>query len=363
MSTPRSPAPLRRPPRLAALLVLASVAPGQSEPFDPAAALRRCRWIAAGEYQRSRARIPEPEADDVVLCAQALAHDDVPLRQQACFAAAALVRQRFFAGLPQERRRALVLPVIGLLASDDADLADASAQALGQFAAVDGVLEERDARSAIVQALALVLLEDVEARRRAGLLLEKLVRAAGESSQQQVARTVLLALDRYPRGADEGERAAVARTTLQGVLARLQVRDQQLADELAARFLADLQGDLAWGFHYARGDATLGLGRTFAALAGDRRAAALAALRAAIGDPRLQYMRTSGRRTPFRHHGHEALALAAPALALDEVAAVAKEATAAREAAAASGCNQEDLAGMYDDLQAALAARAKALGK
>jgi hypothetical protein len=345
------------------LILLAAPLAAQNVPFDAAAALARFRWIETGAYQRQQHAVHEPDQDDVALCLSALASADDAARSHACLALEALARESFFKDLPDATRASLLPPLFAALRSPHTDTAEWGTRALGSLVGDPRLVSDKDARQLLVQGLALVVDDDVETRRRAGLLLERLLPRCSPADHVQVARMLQVALDRHPRQDREGERTAMARTVLCGVLTRLDVADAGLAGDLAARCLADLAAPAAFGFHYDRADALLGLGRWFAQLRGERREHAFAALLAAVGDARLQYMTTSGRRTPFHHHGHEALAAAAPAMDAGECERAAAALAAARERAIAAMSEAQDVASMFDGAQQAVAARQRALAK
>jgi hypothetical protein len=311
--------------------------------------------LRGSEYQRSQHGVPEPGPDDVALCRRAMASTNDEVRSHACLALEQMVAAPFFGELPPVDRAGLVRPLLAALSSGHGDTSEWSVRALRRLAA-KAYLPAEGVRAALAQGLDLVTREDVEARRRGALLLEALTAREVPADRLQIARTLLLALDRYPRSGDEDDRSKTARTTCCGVLARIPGVDATLAGELAARFLRDLRVCDAWGFHYGRGDALQGLGRQFAHLRGGQREETLAVLLAAVGDPELEYMRTSGVRSPLRHRGHEALVPAVPAMTQPECERARARVSDARRAAAAKK-DATDVAGIYDEVEAALAAR------
>lgn len=355
--------PSRRIPfaSLTALLFLGA-ATAQDTPFDGPAALARYHWIVNGEYQRTQHGVPAPARDDIELCRRGMLETgDDSVRSYACLALEKLVREPCFGELAPAARAALVPPLLAAMASPHADTAEWSTRALEALARAKNGLAAPDVRTTVVKCLDLVTKKDFEVRRRAGLLLEALADRCGAIDHQQMARTLQLTLDRYPLGKAADDRERTARTTLLGVLTRLAPGEKVLADELATRFLADLGGTDAFGFHYERADALRGIGRQFSLLQGDRRTASIAALLAGVGEQELRYMRTSGRRTPFQHAGSDALVLAVPSLSATECARASAAVVAARAAAQQQGDEPQDLAGMFDAVEQVLAARRQAL--
>jgi len=343
------------------ILVSLCVAVTAQQPIDPDAARQRLELVAAGSYQIGLQGASPPGPDDVGLCCRALAHADVGLKVAACRAVAHMASIPFFRDLPPAQRHELAVLLIAELGGEHGPLADAAGHSVRRLVYSDGLLERRDLHSAIVQALGMAQDDDVEVRRRAGLLLAEIAARGDENIRQQVARTVLMALERYPAKRDDGEREEIARALLRTVLTRFETVDSKLADDLAALFLADLASGEEWGFRYGRSDALRGLGHVFNALRQPLRGAAFGALRDCVGAEDLQFMTTSGMRSPQRHHAHEALAFAARGFTMAELEAIEELASAARQRDEAAGMDDMDVRGIYETLETCLRDRRKQL--
>ncbi len=144
------------------------------------------------------------------------------------------------------------------------------------------------------------------------------------------------------------------------------VKQEDLANDLAARLLTVVQDDarsgqsatiaLAGSWLPRKGACLIGLAQLASVTKQTIRDQIVGTLPQATSDTRLSYSQTSGRVSPPKHAGADALALLVPSLTREELA-TATQAIPARSPQQ----KPDDYASMYTAVKAALAARREAL--
>ena len=243
-----------------------------------------------------------------------------------------------------------------------------SARALAALAQHPNLLTDTILPQAYAETLAMLETNATDVRRRgAGLSRHLAPRLTTDQQGQLVGALLTLPVASAEDQASQNATAQCGEMLLAALVTAVPyVKQEDLANNLAARLLTVVQDDarsgqsatiaLAGSWLPRQGACLIGLAQLASVTKRTTRDQIVATVLQATSDTRLSYSQTSGRVSPPKHAGADALALLVPSLTREELA-TATQAIPARSPQQ----KPDDYASMYTAVKAALAARREAL--
>ena len=366
--------------------------------FDAAAAMRRLTLVNMGPYQIEKSGQPRAGMADVHLCLRAMQQRSTTLVVAGCNGIRALAGRAFFAVGNGGIHRRVVNVLIQKLSSSHGRTANAATSALTRMASVYGhnplqftdrieirlsltkpLIQPDQSRRIATKALAMTMQGHPDVQYRAGSLLRAMANNVNSQMPGEMCRTLLAAIYKHGLAAaaadsKETDGAAIRRRLrgiagLKAALATVPTPDGAIAVEKVALFLQDARGLKANHRNaYSEAHALHGIAECVTMLDGKRRRQVIECLVKRAADRELRYMVTSGERSPFLHHGVQALNLAVPHLTRAELDSAHEavthlrsfvEADIARGGGRGLAHKKKDLASMFGEIEVSIRAREK----
>ena len=356
----------------AALTLLTVLTPlaAQDPPLD-APDVARLRALGTGAYPMQQQGLSPPTSTDFAIAIRGLA-DEPAVTTLACRALHTLFAQDFAKDLATADRHRIGRAVVTAVTADDPDLASAARIALRDLARLPRADDQASIASEDLRRLVIGAADQLEQgsllqRRTAAQCMVDVAPTLDPPLRTWILRGLLRGLEDVEPGPDatpEFHERQQTRRWMKTALATIPAPDAPLATEVVTELLPEVAATGVNPFvFWSRGTVLSGLARQLPQLDGELRETVLAALLGNATDPDNAYMPTSGRISPLRHAGLDALALALPALNEDERAR-AKEARdqlrATADAWTAEGAkdaplppNLVDISRMFDAFDAA----------
>jgi hypothetical protein len=256
-----------------------------------------------------------PNAADVGVVLQALTDPKSGAGDAACLAVEKLASKNVFDADSAEKAVRALLP---RLRSAQADTSEWSARAVGALASSTAFVKGELLAAAFAEIVLMVGDKEPELRRRGLALAERLLPSLGANEREQTLKAVIAAC-RRPVAGEAAERAYEIAVRALGHAAR-HAQGAKAATEAAEELLRAIERKSPDAYTIV----FPALGALAARVEEPLRGRIVQAVIVSVRHPGYVYSRTSGRPSPTRHAGADALELVAPVLTREQLDAATK---------------------------------------